>query len=363
MKIELHTRSRPAAGANTRSPGDNQVAPIGAETLSTRRPPALLARILVVARAMTLVMTIVMTSVGCSPSPTSEPGHAHDDHGHEEHGHHESFEGRTRIAPDVAERSNIVTAPAGPATIRERHEAFGVLTPIEGRHARIGARFDGLVKAVDAGVGEAVREGQRLALIESNQGLSEYPLIAPLDGVVLTRNIEAGEVVSSGAVVFEVADLRELWVDLHVFGVDADRLEPGLPLQVSDIARDKSVETHIQRVLPTTATASQSTIARGVLDNADGRWRPGAAILAEVTLSEIPVELAVPLDALQTLRDRDVVFERVGDEYEARPVDLGRRDGRHVEVLAGLRQGAEVVIGQSYLIKADIEKAGVTHAH
>ncbi|MGB0514533.1 MAG: efflux RND transporter periplasmic adaptor subunit, partial [Wenzhouxiangellaceae bacterium] len=274
-----------------------------------------------------------------------------------------SFEGRTRIAPAMAEQSGIVTRPAGPGTIREQHDAFGLLTLVEGRHARVGARFDGLVLEVGAGVGETVRQGQRLARIESNRGLSEYPLVAPLDGVVLRRRIEPGEAIVAGAEAFEVADLSTLWVDLHMFGVDADRLEPGLRLRVRDIGRTRQRDSRIERILPMTASASQSTIARGVLDNADGQWRPGSAIVAEVTLNEIPVELAVPVSALQTWRERDVVFQRIGDVYEVRPVELGRRDGLIAEVRSGLRPGAEIVVRHSFLIKADIEKSGVTHAH
>lgn len=275
----------------------------------------------------------------------------------------DSFEGRTRIDPEMAEQNGIVTRPVSAGTIREQHEAFGLLTLVEGRHARIGARFDGLVLDVGAGVGEAVREGQTLARIESNRGLSQYPLVSPLDGVVLRRDIEPGEAIVAGAEAFEVADLSTLWVDLHVFGIDTDRLEPGLGLRVRDVGRSRHGDSRIERILPVTASASQSTIARGVLDNADGRWRPGAAIVAEVTLDEIPVAMVVPLSSLQRWRERDVVFQRIGDVYEVRPVELGRRDGEVAEVLSGLTLGNEIVVEQSFLIKADIEKSGVTHAH
>jgi cobalt-zinc-cadmium efflux system membrane fusion protein len=121
--------------------------------------------------------------------------------------------------------------------------------------------------------------------------------------------------------------------------------------------------TKLDRVLPGTATASQSTVARATLDNADGQWRIGAAVRARVTVSIDPVGLVIPLSALQTFRDGDVAFVRVGDDYEARPLKLGRRDGANVEVLDGLRADDEIVVEQSYLIKADIEKSGASHDH
>jgi cobalt-zinc-cadmium efflux system membrane fusion protein len=82
-----------------------------------------------------------------------------------------------------------------------------------------------------------------------------------------------------------------------------------------------------------------------------------------VTVAETAVDIAVPLSALQTFRDFDVVFARVDDTYEVRMLTLGRRDSVHAEVLGGLAPGTEYVTENSYLIKADIEKAGASHDH
>jgi cobalt-zinc-cadmium efflux system membrane fusion protein len=49
--------------------------------------------------------------------------------------------------------------------------------------------------------------------------------------------------------------------------------------------------------------------------------------------------------------------------YTARSVRLGNRDADRAEVLEGVAAGDEVVVEQSYLIKADIEKAGAAHEH
>ena len=114
---------------------------------------------------------------------------------------------------------------------------------------------------------------------------------------------------------------------------------------------------------PWRATSRSATGARATIDNADRLWRTGAAVRARVTVSVEPVALLVPLAALQRLRDWDVVFIRGGEVYEVRPIELGRRDGVNVEVLSGLAEGDDVVVEQSYLIKADIEKSGASHDH
>jgi cobalt-zinc-cadmium efflux system membrane fusion protein len=158
---------------------------------------------------------------------------------------------------------------------------------------------------------------------------------------------------------FEIADLSTLWVDLHLFGADAQHITPGLPVVVTRLSDGVTAATSLDRVLPGTATASQSTVARATLANADGRWRPGAAVRARVTVSETAVALRVPLAAVQQADGQDVVYVREGDRYTSRPITLGARDGVNVAVTAGLQVGEAVVVEQSYLIKADIGKAGV----
>src|SRR5690606_11255843 len=119
----------------------------------------------------------------------------------------------------------------------------------------------------------------------------------------------------------------------------------------------------LERVLPGTATASQSTVARTTVRNDDGQWRPGAAVRARIVVAMQPADVVVPLTALQTMDGVDVVFVREGETYTARPVQLGARDALKVEVKDGLRVGEQVVIEQSYVIKADIGKAGAAHEH
>ncbi|MBZ4039039.1 efflux RND transporter periplasmic adaptor subunit [Novilysobacter selenitireducens] len=274
-----------------------------------------------------------------------------------------SYEGRTEIAAAVAAKSGIEVAPAGPGTIADEHEVQGLLTPVEGRVASVAARFPGPVRSLRANVGDAVRAGQPLATIESNLSLSTYTVSSPIAGVVTDRNGAVGGVAAENMPLFEIADLSQLWVDLHIFGSDAQHIRPGVPVTVTRLSDGETIETMLERVLPGTATASQSTVARATIDNSDGLWRPGSAVKARITVDREPVDLMVPLAAVQQFRDWDVVFVRVGDTYEIRPVELGKRDGERVQVLSGLDKGAQVVVEQSYLVKADIEKSGASHDH
>jgi cobalt-zinc-cadmium efflux system membrane fusion protein len=317
-------------------------------------------------RLLFLMLAGLLAACGGGPANDDATDvHAEGEAGHEDHvPDHGDNAAATTIPAGVAESSGIRVVAAGPGTIADEHEVQGLLTPADGRAAQVMARFPGPVRALHANVGDQVRAGQPLATIESNLSLSTYAVPAPISGVVLHRSATVGAVVAEGAPLFEVADLSTLWVDLHIFGNDAGHITAGVPVTVTRMSDGASTDTTLERILPGTATASQSTVARASIDNSDGLWRPGAAVRARIVVDRADVALVVPLAALQTDEGhRDVVYVREGERYEERPVTLGRRDARHVEVTAGLEAGEEVVAAQSFLVKADIGKSAVAHEH
>jgi cobalt-zinc-cadmium efflux system membrane fusion protein len=273
-----------------------------------------------------------------------------------------SHEGRTTIAADIAKASGIGTDQAGPAVIRESVSALGSISIDVNRLARVRARFPGIVREVRAGFGDTVARGAPLAVVESNDSLRSYTLSAPISGVVTLRNTNVGDVAGDEPL-FEITDLSEVWADLHVFGKDLERLAPGQALVITSTVGEHRVEAVLDRILPIAAANSQSAIARVRLPNADGRWRPGLAVSAEIAVAEHPVPLAVKVAGLQPFRDFTVVYAQFGETYEVRMLDLGRRDGDHVEVLGGIEPGTTYVTAQSFLIRADIEKSGASHDH
>lgn len=289
-----------------------------------------------------------------TPAVDADAAAAHDD---------EKAPATTHIAASQARAAGIVTAPAAAGTIADEHEVQGLLAPVDGRSAQVTARFPGPVRALRANVGDRVRAGQPLASIESNLSLSTYSVAAPISGVVMSRQVQLGAVAAEGQVLFDIGDLSQLWVDLHLFGSDTQHITAGVPVTVTRMTDGASQTVTLERVLPGTATASQSTVARALIDNADGLWRPGAAVRARIVVASTPAPLVVPLTALQTLDGAEVVFVRDGDNYTARPVQLGARDARQVAVTDGLRAGEQVVVEQSYTVKADIGKAGAAHEH
>jgi cobalt-zinc-cadmium efflux system membrane fusion protein len=104
-------------------------------------------------------------------------------------------------------------------------------------------------------------------------------------------------------------------------------------------------------------------LARVRLDNHDHGWRAGVTLKADVITQSKTANIRIPNEALQQFENKTVVFIKQGESYEPAPVTIGLRDNLYSEVLSGLNKGDEYVVTNSYLIKADLEKAGAEHVH
>lgn len=199
--------------------------------------------------------------------------------------------------------------------------------------------------------------------LSSSGNLTRYEIRSPIDGVITEKNIAAGEVLKEDINIFVVADLSTVWVELTVYAKDLNAVKIGQHAIVKAAAFDAEATGTISYVGSVVGDQTRTAKARLVLSNPKGLWRPGLPVNVNLVADEVEVPVAVAADAVQTLRDWTVVFGRYGDQFEARPITLGRSDGKTVEVLNGLNSGERYAAGNSYLIKADIGKAGASHDH
>lgn len=281
--------------------------------------------------------------------------------GSQHHWAYESFEGRTRIGPEMADAFGIETEIAGPATLENDITVYGTIVPNPERVREVSARFDGAIQSVDVAVGEVVRQGQQLVTVESNESLQSYAIMAPIAGVVMERAANAGEQ-TNGRRLFTIVDTSSVWAQLAIFPSDRSRVALGSLVEIAPATGGDAVAGTISYLSPV-AGANQAVTARVVLDNRDGHWALGTYVTGTIKSADFEVPLAVRRTGLQSFRDFMVVYAQFGEQYEVRMLDLGRQDDKWVEVLGGLAPGTRYVTENSYVLKADVEKAGASHDH
>jgi len=273
-----------------------------------------------------------------------------------------SYEGRTTISAEAARAGGVTTEKAGGAMIGESLPINGrvEITP-EGQSDVI-ARYPGRVVSLTAELGQRVRRGQVLARVESSESLQTYPVTAPISGVIVKKNVTTGGM-SGNEPILVVADPDKLHAEFFLYPRDAERVRVGQRVEVVSLAGDHRVTSSVEAILPTADLTNQTLIAHVHMPPSGEAWRPGLGVKGTVVVGATPAPLAVRTKAIQPFRDFEVVYAKVGETYEVRMLEIGRRTPEWTEVLGGLEPGTEYVVDGAFLIRADIEKSGASHDH
>jgi cobalt-zinc-cadmium efflux system membrane fusion protein len=275
---------------------------------------------------------------------------------------YQSYEGRTTIAAAQAEAAGIHVEPAGAARLEETIALSGRVELQPQGRADVTAWYPGRIVAMTKAIGERVRRGETLAQVTSSESLQTYSIPSPISGVVMARNANVGDVAGAEPI-YVIADATQVHAEFYVYPRDAERLRAGQPVTVRNLGGEHAVRATIEAILPTADMMTQTIVAHVDLPNADGAWRPGQAVEGQAVVATHEAPLAVRTRALQRFRDFTVVYARVGETYEVRMLELGRRTPEWTEVLGGLAPGEVYVSDNAFLIRADVEKSGASHDH
>lgn len=273
---------------------------------------------------------------------------------------------RVRLAPGVAEEFGVVVAAAGPGVVVRRVSLPAEVRPNQNRLAHLAPRFPGIAVEVRREVGDAVQAGETLAVVEASQSLARYPVKTLIDGVVIERHVTRGEPVSQDrGPLFTVADLGSVWVDLSVYQRHVRELAVGQRVYISAGHGLDEAEGLLSYVAPVVDEHTRTATARVVLENPDGRWRPGMFVTAEVEVARDEVALAVPRSALASLEGRATVFVEVEGGFEPRRIEVGRVGADSVEVRSGLATGERIAVRGSFTLRSELarEELGGGHGH
>lgn len=200
---------------------------------------------------------------------------------------------------------------------------------------------------------------------EANVSLADTVLRAPMNGVVLARQVEIGSLVAPGQPVIVIADTRTVKA---VFGAPqtlVERIAVGSPVQVFVGAEseaktpEKLLAARVTRIAPAADSNGRVFSVEAALVNRERSLRPGAVISVRVPDAALgPEAMIVPLGAvIRSPRDPRgfAVFVLDGQETRARarlqPVQVGEVIGNAVTVTEGLRLDQRVVTLGATLVR------------
>ena len=249
-------------------------------------------------------------------------------------------------------KHDIVTASAASGSLSLTTRTFGRIVHDPASLSHIRARFDGVVKRIMVNIGDKVEKGDTLAIIESNESLNQYSITSPMSGKIIARHANDGEL-TNGQVLLSVANYSRAIAQLAIF-----------PKQRTHIAADMEVTLRLEELQQQSSishiTSSPDdkpySIAFVNVDNGSGYWPLGAMVEGYIQIGFQEVNLALPKSSIQELDGQTIVFVKEGERFYPRQVKLGNTDNRLVEIVKGVQIGQQVVVENSYLLKADLLK-------
>ena len=208
-----------------------------------------------------------------------------------------------------------------------------------------------------------ISEEQIARLLETGEVRKTLTLYAPTSGVVVEKNVFAGQSFGAGTNLYVIADLSSVWVNAVVFEADAVLLREGMPVELTVAALPaRSFRGRVEFVYPTLEDRTRSLRARVSIANPRGELKPGmyATVTLDADLGEV---LSVANSAVLYSGERAVTFvDMGGGELMPQEVELGLRGAGHVQVLTGLEPGQRVVTSAQFLLDSESNLAEVMKA-
>ncbi len=180
----------------------------------------------------------------------------------------------------------------------------------------------------------------------SGYSLSRTRIIAPVSGRVDSRLVAAGDFVTVGKGMFQIATSDRLRVRLPFPESAAARVKPGLAVVLSTPTAPGTLQGKVQEVRPMVGISNRAFEAIVEVANPGG-WKPGASVNGVVVLEEHPEAVVVPEISVVLRPAGKVVYVVENDKAMQRLVRTGVVQNGMVEILDGLKAGDTVAVDGS----------------
>lgn len=177
-------------------------------------------------------------------------------------------------------------------------------------------------------------------------------LVAPGDGVVLSRTISSHQRFEKGAELYRIADLRRVWIVADVHGNEGE-FKPGMHAKVRVPELAKVFDATVSSTVPLFDETSRTLKVRLVAENPRLELRPEMFVDVEFE-TKVPAGLSVPADAVLDSGLRKIVYVESSDGvFEPRPVEVVGVFGDQAILAGGIHADERVVVSGNFLLDSE----------
>lgn len=338
--------------------------------------------------------------------------HGDDDHGAKKSGN--NFSNSFSVPKETQFLFDLFTEKMQIGSFTESTKLFGTIIPTSNGQALVSTPQNGKVISLNVRVGEQIKAGQSLAVIEQNIDAgtqvnllaeknnisAEYDaakkefdrlnsikdiaakrdvdeatarlqkaeanlklftgssgktisLTAPISGIVANFKLSIGATVNAGQTLFTITNLSQIYAEAQVFDKDADKVTQGAKFTI-ECANDshKTSEVKLLSLAQEINATNQSQRVLFELGNPDSDFKIGEFVNIRVFASENSQQISLPNSAITEINGKPVVFIKdAAEKYSVSYVQLGENNGTYTSILKGVEEGERVVTNASYQLK------------
>ncbi len=210
------------------------------------------------------------------------------------------------------------------------------------------------------------------ALTRAKERFSESIVRAPIDGIILQKYVEKGQIIASGisnvsggTPIVDIADMSSVYIQAGVDEIDIGKIKVGQPtIVIADAYPDIKFKGKIVRIAPEAKIEQNVTLFDVIVEvqNKEGKLKSGMNTSIEITIVEKDNVLLVPNIALRipeggkSDKNKRVVMLKKGKSYEPRRIEIGLDNFKDVEILSGLNDGDIVGVFMTSRLKEENDR-------
>jgi len=204
-----------------------------------------------------------------------------------------------------------------------------------------------------------VKENQIADMEKAGKPNIRLPIYTPLSGVVIEKMVQQGQYVNTGEVLFNIADLSKVWVEIDVFENEVPYVRVGQQVEIRSSAEHKgSSHGTISFVYPFHDPKTHTVKARVEMANPGMKLKPDMFVNAIIRVPLVK-GIILPVTAVIDTGKRQVVWvETSTGMFEPRDVQVGERVEDKIQILSGLKSGDKVAVSGGYLIDSESQLKG-----
>ena len=199
-------------------------------------------------------------------------------------------------------------------------------------------------------------DAQIAGLEKTGEPARTMPILAPMDGFIVEKDVVAGQMTEAGARLYRLADLGIVWVFAQVYEQDVPYVQLGQEavVRLSSLP-DREFRGRVTYVYPDVDAKTRTARVRLEFENPGYFLKPGMFVSVQIASELESAALLAPDSAVLRSGEQNTVFIALpGGKFDARTVVLGREaENNQYEVISGLAAGERVVTSGQFMLDSE----------